>query len=262
MKTVSILGCGWLGMPLGEKFVQSGFNVKGSTTRKDKLEGISRRGITPFLIDLNSPNIDSAFFDSDILILTIPPGNANSPNEYFAQLEKVVQSANKAGVLHILFISSTSVYPSLNREVSEDDASNTALTRSGISLKTAEQIFRSDQNTIVRFSGLIGPNRHPGRWFAGKRNLKGGDIPINMIHVDDCIGIIETIIEKETWGDVLNASSPEHPAKREYYRKMAAQLELDAPHFSADDNSPWKVVSSEKLVAKTGYEFKKSVFDI
>ncbi|MEO9475467.1 MAG: NAD(P)H-binding protein [Cyclobacteriaceae bacterium] len=259
---MSILGCGWLGMPLGTRLVKSGFKVKGSTTRKQKLDEISGQGITPFLVDLNAQGLDSSFFDSDILILTIPPGNANDPNQYFDQLKKVLESANKTGVQHILFISSTSVYPNLNREVSENDASETALTRSGISLKKAEDLFRSKDNTIVRFSGLIGPNRHPGRWFAGKRNLKGGEIPINMIHIDDCIGIIEAIIEKEIWGDVFNASSPEHPPKREYYQKMAAQLGLDDPHFSERDNSLWKVVSSEKLISKTGYEFKRSVFDV
>ncbi|MEP0367843.1 MAG: NAD(P)H-binding protein [Cyclobacteriaceae bacterium] len=262
MKTVSVLGCGWLGMPLGEKLVQSGYNVKGSTTREDKLEDISRSGITPFLIDLNAQNLDASFFDSTVLILTIPPGNTSSPPQYFDQLEKVVETAHKAGVRHAIFISSTSVYPNLNREVSEDDASETALTRSGISLKKAEDLFRSPENTIIRFSGLIGPNRHPGLWFAGKGNIKGGDIPINMIHLDDCIGIIETIIENEIWGDVFNASNPEHPGKRGYYQRMAAQLGVDAPHFSETDNSAWKVVSSAKLISKTGYEFKKSVFDV
>lgn len=29
-KTISILGCGWLGLPLGQHLVQQGYHIKGS----------------------------------------------------------------------------------------------------------------------------------------------------------------------------------------------------------------------------------------
>lgn len=263
MKRISILGCGWLGLPLGAELAKNGFLVKGSTTRREKKNEIQKQGITPFIIDLNSKlSPASEFFDTDILIVTIPPGNAPETKNYFAQLEKIISHSENGSVKNTIFISSTSVYPSLNKEVKESDASESALTRSGISLLQAEALFSQPENTIIRFAGLVGENRHPGRWFAGRQGLKGGNLPINMIHLEDCIGIISAIIDGDHWGEIFNACAQDHPLKKEYYQKMAKDLGLALPDFEEEDSSGWKVVSSKYLVNKTGYAFTKSVWDI
>ncbi|WP_321539617.1 NAD(P)-binding domain-containing protein [Flavobacterium piscinae] len=48
MKQISILGCGWLGMPLAKHLLQKGYSIKGSTTTETKLELLQNEGITPF----------------------------------------------------------------------------------------------------------------------------------------------------------------------------------------------------------------------
>jgi len=35
-KTISILGCGWLGLPLAQHLIERSFTVNGSTTTADK----------------------------------------------------------------------------------------------------------------------------------------------------------------------------------------------------------------------------------
>jgi UDP-glucose 6-dehydrogenase len=37
---ISIVGCGWLGLPLGEKLAKSGHQVFGSTTSVEKIATI------------------------------------------------------------------------------------------------------------------------------------------------------------------------------------------------------------------------------
>ena len=37
MTKISILGCGWLGLPLAKAIVENGFSVKGSTTSSEKI---------------------------------------------------------------------------------------------------------------------------------------------------------------------------------------------------------------------------------
>ena len=49
-KSVSIIGCGWLGLPLAEFLVQQGFHVRGSTTRAEKLKPLEEKGIEAFQI--------------------------------------------------------------------------------------------------------------------------------------------------------------------------------------------------------------------
>ena len=261
MKTISILGCGWLGMPLGEFLLDQDYEVCGSTTRLEKLYEIEVRGMQSAQIDLKNEQLEvSDFFFTDILIITIPPSNGANPEDYFTQLEKIKSLAAAGFVKNILMISSTSVYPELNREVSESDASDTALTRSGISLLQAEEILHSPDNTILRFSGLFGGNRQPGRWFAGKKELSGGNLPINMVHLEDCIHIIHTIIQGEHWGETFNACAAEHPMKKDYYKNMAERLGLEAPEYTNEELGDWKIVSSAHLIEQTGYTFRRDVY--
>ena len=76
-KTISIIGCGWLGLPLGAFLVEKGYQVKGSTTRKEKFPLLEAKSINPFHIkaglQLKGENLD-AFFQSEILIINVPPG--------------------------------------------------------------------------------------------------------------------------------------------------------------------------------------------
>lgn len=55
MKTISIIGLGWLGKPLAEKLQQKGFTVKGSTTDSTKLETLQKKASMP--VYLNSIHI-------------------------------------------------------------------------------------------------------------------------------------------------------------------------------------------------------------
>ncbi len=261
MKKISILGCGWLGMPLGEFLVDHDYEVSGSTTRLEKLYEIEVRGMQSYQIDLKNESSDVGdFFFTDFLIVTIPPSNSKDPKDYFSQLEKIKSLAADGFCKNILMISSTSVYPDLNGEVTEQDASETALTRSGISLLQAEEILRAPNNTILRFSGLFGGNRQPGRWFAGKKDLKGGNLPVNMIHLEDCIHVIHTIISGEHWGETFTACAEQHPEKRDYYTNMAERLGLEAPQYLEEKLGDWKIVSSAHLIEQTGYTFRRDVY--
>ncbi len=263
MNEISILGCGWLGLPLANKLASLGYKVKGSTTSEIKLSLLAENGVEPFHIDLNKDSeAYGSFFESEILIITIPPSNTVRALDYFDQLERIKTKVLNGKIKHVLFISSSSVYENCNREVSETDASDDGLTRSGISLLKAENYFSSPENTILRFSGLVGNERNPGRWFAGKKDLKGGNVPVNMIHLVDCIGMIETIISGGHWGEIFNGCHPDHPLKKEYYPRLTSVLSLEPPQFELNDESDWKIISGKYFTEKTGYQYTRSIFDI
>ena len=44
-ETITILGCGWLGLPLAQALTKEGFAVKGSTTKEDNLEEVEAGGL-------------------------------------------------------------------------------------------------------------------------------------------------------------------------------------------------------------------------
>src|SRR5690606_15302388 len=119
-------------------------------------------------------------------------------------------------------------------------------TDSGKAMLAAEALFSENpafQTTVIRLGGLIGPGRHPGRFFSGKKNVPNGMAPVNLIHLDDCIGLIEAVIEKNIWNGVFNACAPQHPSRQEFYSNAAKSAGLPLPHFR-NELQEWKMVNS------------------
>jgi nucleoside-diphosphate-sugar epimerase len=260
MRTVSILGCGWLGLPLAKEIIKSGYEVKGSTTSAKKLSSLMANKIIPFHIildpDLKGENLNS-FFECDYLVINIPPPRNSNPEKFhLEQIRSVFNELKKARCRKIVFISSTSVYGNTNSEVDEDSPVNPE-TASGKALNNVEEYLRSESDlkiTIIRFGGLIGEDRNPASYFAGRKNIPGGNTPVNLIYLNDCVGIIKLVIKNEIWNVTVNGVSPIHPTKKEFYTKAAANLNLELPEFD-DDIVPYKIVSSTKVKALLKYEF-------
>ena len=81
-----------------------------------------------------------------------------------------------------------------------------------------------------------------------------GNIPVNLIHRDDCVNIITQILEQNIWGETFNASCPRYPNKKEFYTKAAKISELPPPVFS-EESENYKLVNSDKLIKALGYKF-------
>ncbi len=272
MLRVSIMGCGWYGFPLAEHLLRAGFEVNGSTTTADKSARLHDAGIYPFLLYFD-PGVKgknaNQFFDADVLVLNIPPGRKkpNVKSWYALLTDNVIRHIAASRIRHVIFISSTSVYPDLNRIVTEQDAGPDAgeISASGSALFSAENEFlkRTEfETTVLRFGGLYGPERHPTRFLAGRKNISNPDTPVNLIHQTDCIRITERVIVKKPGNVVFSAVSDEHPTKSEYYSKTARMLGLTPPQFEKAEHQSWKTVSNELLKTKLGYSFKyPSPFD-
>lgn len=256
--TVSILGCGWFGLPFGELLVSKGYQVKGSTTSVNKLETIKACGISPFLIDLLSDTDNDEFWEADRLIVTIPPRSSQEQTDQVIQRLQV--KLGKHQYQQVLVISSTSVYPDSNGEVLEADASYHSLSRSGVSLlKYEDELYQASagKGVILRFAGLYGPDRHPVRYLSGKQ-LTNGSAPVNLIHLEDCLAISSLLIEQEIVGERLNACHPHHPQKTQYYAAAARELGITPPSYNEGIGN-WKIVSSKKLIDLLNYDFSESL---
>lgn len=263
MKQISILGCGWLGLPLAKQLIQNGFLVKGSTTSVYKLQLLESAGIIPYQIELSSEEIEGPIADfldkSEILIIDIPPKLRGIEKDNFvAKIQLLLPAIEKSSGLKVVFVSSTSVYADTNKILTEDSITFPE-TESGRQLLTSELLLKNSasfKTTVVRFGGLIGENRHPIRFLAGKKNIENPDAPINLIHLKDCIGIIVSIIEKDCWEETFNAVTPFHPSRKEYYTEKAFEMNLDLPEFNVDSISSGKTISSDKILNVLQYKFK------
>ncbi len=263
MKNTSILGCGWLGFPLAKSLLAKGFSVKGSTTSLEKLSVLQNAGIDAFQIALSeneiSGGIGSFLSNSEILIIDIPPKlRGNASENFVAKIKTLLPFIEKSAIQKVIFVSSTSVYADENSIITEESIPQPD-TESGKQLLAAEQILQSNSNfktTIVRFGGLIGEDRHPIKFLAGRQDLENPNGPINLIHQLDCIGIIDRIIELDCFGETFNAVTPFHPTRKDYYTQKAAALELSLPEFDESKPSIGKTILSNKVITVLGYEFQ------
>lgn len=258
-RTVSILGCGWLGVPLGKHLAGNGILVKGSVTSPEKFDLLADSGISPYRIVLTDSEAivdDPVFFEADVLIISIPPRRIEGIEHVFpAQIGQIIPFILKSGIRKVIFISSTSVYPEKLQIAREDDVFSPDK-ESGIACLRAENLLNSQpefKTTVIRFGGLIGADRNPAR-FLLKSSRSVVNTPVNLIHQNDCIGIISAILEQELWGEILNACSPGHPMKKDFYGKAARISGLPEPIIS-EEVGEYKIVDSSKLIRMLNYNF-------
>lgn len=108
--------------------------------------------------------------------------------------------------------------------------------------------------TILRLEGLIGNDKHPVKHLSGKKEIPNGNSPVNLIHLDDVIGLIDRIIERKYWGEVLNACYPNHSIKKVYYTQKAEKLNIPLPEFK-DELGSRKLILSEKSTDDLGFNY-------
>ena len=276
-KPISILGCGWLGLPLAKTLIENGFSVKGSTTSENKLSLLEENKIQPFLLSLFEDkiegNITEFLNNSEVLIIDIPPSlRKDTSISFVAKIKTLVTQIEKSEIKKVLFVSSTSVYRDVFpiEEITEETPTNPD-TESGRQLVEVEELLLGNANfetIILRFGGLIGENRHPIKHLAGKENVENPDGPINIIHQEDCIGIITAILKhhlnsselsEQIDNQIFNAVAPQHPTRLEYYHKKAKNMNLALPIFVKDTASKGKIILSTKIATVLSYTFKKEI---
>ncbi|MEN9907650.1 MAG: hypothetical protein RLZZ540_791 [Bacteroidota bacterium] len=272
MTQISILGCGWLGLPLAKAVLKEAFQVKGSTTSAEKLATLEESGIQSFLLALDPTTVPDAFADflaaSETLIIAIPPklrgknkdySDAHN-NSFVKKIENLVPYIQKSSVENVLFISSTAVYGEAN-DVVDENTLPIPVTKSGKQLLEIEQLLLGNthfKTTVLRFGGLIGEDRSPARFLAGKENVANPEAPINLIDLEDCIGIILKILTTDTWNTTLNAVTPFHPSREVFYSKKAVAEKLIPPSFNHENPSIGKTILSDYLIEKLNYTFTKN----
>ncbi|MBZ9777619.1 NAD(P)H-binding protein [Psychroflexus sp. CAK8W] len=265
-KQVSILGCGWLGLPLARHLLKNGWKVKGSTTSSDKIQVLEAEGINSFIIELLEDKvagyIRSFLENSELLIIDIPPGLRRDPNsDFIAKLKKLTEAISESKINKILYVSSTGVF--------DDHESNPSFTEhynftqrevENSQLVQAEQLLlnlKKIQTSVIRFGGLIGNDRHPVKYLAGKTGIKNPKAPVNLIHLDNCILLISEIIQQNKFGEIFHGVEDIKLSKEDYYSKKAKELSLPIPEFDHETTSEGKEISMAWTTRILGVKLEK-----
>ena len=264
-QSVALVGCGWFGFALAKQLVHEGYRVTGCKRSVDELSELTTAGIEAYSLQLGSDALSvpdakalAGLFQTDYLVVNIPPRLKRGNAAYVEELQQLIALTQGWQYQRIVFISTTGVYPAQDKLMTEADA--VAESSDSQILLDAEALFQAQTNAcIVRFAGLVGPKRHPGRFLAGKTDVSGANISVNLVHLDDCVRAVSTIIAATRSGlsvaPIYNLCAPLHPTKSEFYQAAAQFLGLVAPEFN-QQSMPSKVIQADAIVTDLGFRYQ------
>ena len=273
---VLIVGCGYVGLPLGKELVRQGHTVFGLRRSALAEAELKAADITPLHADITQPaTLAKLPRDFDWVVNCTASGGGGADDYRKIYLEgnrNLIAWLAGSPVKKFVYTSSTSVYAQNDGSiVAESSATEPEAPTSQVLVETekillsavAEQKFPA---VILRVAGIYGPGRgHSFKAFLrGDARIEGdGDRWLNMIHRDDLIGVIITALRDANVGEAFNVADDEPVSQLKFYEWLAVELNKPMPPKVSADAEVWrrrgvtnKRVSNAKLRAALGYEFQ------
>jgi nucleoside-diphosphate-sugar epimerase len=259
MNRISIIGLGWLGKQIGNYFQNKGFTVSGTATTKEKVEKLLKESFNAEQLKIekleaiNAQNFSP--FLARTVVITIPPLSVNEGYDtLIIDLINRIKAVNPK--VKVFFTSSTSVYGNKDEEIDEYSEVN-PITKNAKEIVAIENFMQSELSNfcIFRLGGLVGRNRHPVHYLAGREDILKPKAAVNLIHASDVCNALHFIVENEVSSKIVNLVTPDHPSKEIYYTTVAENLSLSLPKFDQSDTRLDKVVKPLELM-ELGFNFK------
>lgn len=255
-------------MELGKRLRKENHEVRGSVTRVEKLTEVRNAGMVPYSIKLYEKGIQgdirSFLSGIEVLVIDIPPGLRKNPDVNFVKkIKKLIPYIEKSYLQKVIYTSSTSVYEDRDDiPVYKENGETNNSSETAIQLRNAELLFLNNDSfnaSILRFGGLIGKDRHPVKYLAGKKDINNPEAPVNLVHQEDCLNVIFKMIEMKKDNSVWNVVYPDHPTKKDYYTRIALERNLEMPEFEESGESLGKKISSDKLMNELKFQFSNPI---
>ena len=249
--SVGIIGCGWLGQALAVTLLEQNIPLLATSSQLENIEKLTQQGIPAkqLVLPANATDLTQHdIFSMHTLVIAIPPQFKQGKADYADKISQLVSGAKERGLVkRIILLSSTAVYTGLSGIVDEEAQLNFTVDKVN-KLYQAEQavLSFSPQGSVLRLSGLVGPNRHPGKFLLAKKVLNNANGKINLIHQKDAVGLIISLLAESSPQGIFNGVSDNHASKKSYYQQAAKALALSPPIFSDDTSNETRIVSGEK----------------
>lgn len=267
MKTTTlILGCGDIGIGLGQRLRAAGQRVVGV---RRNAAALADSGLEAAGADLTDPASLADLPDADILVY-VASADRFEEEAYRAAYPEGLKTvlaefgARKRVPKRVFFVSSTSVYSQQAGEEVDEASSADPTGFAGALMREAEQTLLGHElpGTTVRFSGIYGPGRDRliRQVSEGRIAPASPAMYTNRIHRDDCAGVLAHLIERTLANDPVDdlylASDCEPAPLHEVMSWLAKQLKVEATETI---QSPLRRRASKRCqnarLLASGYEF-------
>ena len=273
---ILIVGCGYVGRPLGQELARLGHEVFGLRRSQLAAEELTAAGITPLHADITQPQTLANLPRNFDWVVNCTASGGGGAEDY----RKIYLEGNRNLVAWLadsppekfVYTSSTSVYGqndgSMVTEKSpvEPDAPTSTVLVETEKYLLAAVAQRRFPAVILRVAGIYGPGRGHGfkAFLRGEARIEGDGMRwLNMIHRDDLIGVIIAALRDARPGEIFNVADNEPVSQRTFFEWLAAKFNRPMPPVVAADAETWrrrgvtnKRVSNAKLHAALKYAFQ------
>jgi len=276
---VLIVGCGYVGLPLGAELARRGHKVFGLRRGVTSSGALADCGITPITADVTQR--EQVFgipgpFDWVINTVSSTKGGVDEYRAvYLEGTRNLIAWLAGQPPLKFVGVSSTSVYGQTDGSwVTEDSVTAPTSETSKVLIQTEELLRTAARESnfpaaILRVAGIYGPQRgHLFQQFLrGEARLPREERVMNMVHRDDVVAAIIGILERGEPGSVYNLADDEPVTQREFFQWLSDQLGKPLPSVSNSMENAIrrrgltnKRVSNQKLKLALGGELKYPTF--
>ena len=272
---VLIVGCGYVGLPLGIELVRQGHAVSGLRRSVAAETELKRVGIQPLHADITHPETLAALpHDFDWVVNCTASGGGDAENYRQIYLEgnrNLLAWLAASPPKKFVYTSSTSVYAQNDGSlVTESSPTEPEAATAKILVETENLLLAAARKNfpalILRVAGIYGPARGHAfkQYLRGEARIEGeGARWLNMIHRDDVIGTSIAALERGAPGEIYNAVDNEPVSQLHFFEWLAAELQKPLPPRTTADTEVWrkrgvtnKRISNAKLLEKLQYQFK------
>ena len=273
---VLIVGCGYVGLPLGAELVRQGHAVFGLRRSIHAVEELRVAGIQPLLADITKPDeLKKLPGNFDWVVNCVAAGGGGAENYrqiYLEGTRNLIAWLAGSPPQKFVYTSSTSVYGQNDGSVVTEKSAAAPEMETGKVLVETENVLlaavadRQFPAVILRVVGIYGPERgHSFKQFLrGEARIEGdGARFLNMIHRDDVVGCIVAALKNGKPGEIYNAVDDAPVSQLDFFKWLAGELKKTLPTGIAADAEGLrkrgvtnKRVSNAKLKAELKYEFQ------
>jgi nucleoside-diphosphate-sugar epimerase len=246
---VLVLGCGYIGLPLGAALARQGHTVFGVRRSPSAAPELAAAGLQPLCADLTDPDdlrrLPGPF---DWVVNTVAAPVGSGVDGYRATYQE--GTANLLAWLRhsppraYVYTSSTGVYGQDDGGwVDESSPTQPESSTARLLVETEQLLLGATQDwefpgMILRVAGIYGPGR--GYWLRqllqGEARIPGdGQRWMNMAHRDDIVQAIQAALERGRPGQVCNVCDDEPVTHLAFFEWLTGQLGRPLPPFAPEE---------------------------
>jgi len=270
-----IVGCGYVGLPLGAELVRLGHEVSGLRRNPAAENELKAAGLRPLFGDVTRPETLAALpreFDWVVNCVAAGGDAENYRQVYLQGTRHLIEWLAPNPPRKFVYTGSTSVYGQTDGSAvkesspAEPSAETAKVLRETETVLLASAADRKFPAVILRIAGIYGPDRgHAFKQFLkNEARIEGdGSRVLNMIHRDDVIGCILAALKSGRPAEIYNAVDDEPVTQANFFQWLAATVGKYPPPAvpeNPDENrkrgATSKRVSNRRLKMELGYRFK------